>query len=826
MSRTFSVAVINSFPRQATRTRTTCVGDVGKLVRVSAVQLTLTATLQDWVNPKHRRLTRYWASLGCSTSRGMKFWTSFDSSICWAPLLVQLLATADNRLGPINAEKAFDSIHQSLKRGQSLQLRFAAIENLAGMFLQFDPKQASVILGPFQAHYPHVKQEKVSSNNLSPKPNLEVWTAEVNLQREFYNLRDYTYYEDLLDRDLNDPVAGILGSLYSPKTTDCDAQIEILITPASMWHVLLAKRTVRRLMNPFFRKSQWICDWFSLGRIHRSLWRRVIACAFSCVMRIKKADQGPADLRNAFEKAERHCFEAKFRIKVFGSPGKIAHVRKKFNSIKSALGPYTTDGGARFALCKLTTKRNWSRGRGFLLSTRELATLFHPTTELVKTRRTKLNESRQLEPPVFLPSPVEPDVVNMANAVFQESTQHFGMSTNDRLRHLVITGKTGQGKTELIKHMVYDDIRKGRGVALMDPHGDLVESLLQLIPSNRTNNVVLFDASDFDNPPSYQPIQCRSSQHKPVVAEQLMSALMNIFGFDQASAPRMQYILRNALLALLEVPGTTLMDLMRLIQDGVYRQKILQACSNEAVIKFWQDEFDPLDSRTKREWIAPIQNKVGTFTTSEIISNILNQPKGRIDFREIMDNQKILLIKLSKGRIGDTNSKLLGTLIASGILANALSRADIAESDRVPFYFYVDEFQNFASDAFAVMMDEARKYRLGLVLAHQHISQLVVKNDTSLRDAIFGNVGSLFTFRLGIDDAEYVSKYFGGHATANDIAQLPQFNAFALLQVDGSPKGPFSVQTLPPMNFGTLDRANKVRLHSRRRYCRKNPLRK
>ena len=734
-------------------------------------------------------------------------------------MLFQLLSTADNRLGPINAEKAFDTIHQSFKRGHSLKLRFATLEQLAGIFIQFDKRIAPVVLGAFQSHYPHVKQEKISPARLCSPKLWKVWSTELMLQREFYPLRDYTYYEDLLDRELNDPIAALLGALYSPDGQNTHSSIDVMVTPASRGHVLLAKRTIRRAMNPFFQRNQWLRDWFTVWRIHPSFWRRAVAWLFSLVMRLRKYEKGTADLHNALEKTERHCFETKIRIKVAAKHP--THAQKKINEIKSAFGVFTTDGGARFLLSEPTPKSRWSRGRGFLLNTRELATLFHPTTELVKTRRTRVNESRQLEPPVFLPSPTEPDVVNMAQAVFQESKQPFGMTTEDRLRHLVIPGKTGQGKTELLKHMIYDDICKGRGLALLDPHGDLTDSLLRLIPPKRTNDVVLFDASDFANPPSYQPIQCRSKAHRPIVAEQLMSALMTIFGFDQASAPRMQYILRNALLALLEVPGTTLLDLMRLINDDEFRGRILRECTNEVVREFWTAEFEPLDNRTKREWVAPIQNKVGTFTTSEIVRNILNQPNGLIDLREIMDNQKILFVKLPKGVITDTNCKLLGTLVASGLLATALSRADIAEVERMPFYTYVDEFNNFTCDAFATMLDEARKYRLGLIFAHQHISQLVIKGDTFLRDAVFGNVGSLLAFQLGIEDAEFVAKYFGGDARPNDIAQLPQFTAFARLLVNGVPQGPFSVKTLAPLPAGSIERADKVCSHSRRRYCAK-----
>ena len=326
-----------------------------------------------------------------------------------SPLLIQVLATADNKLGPINAEKAFAAIHQSLKTDESFTLQFAVRDQLAGMFLRFDNRLAEKMLDPFQANYPHVEQVRVKKS--ATPENFETWTAELQLKREVFALRSYKEFEDLLDRNLNDPVSGLLKSIQAGNRRTTHARIEILVQPATRSHVLIAHRAIQRLQNPFFDRNQWLRDWFADWRVHPSWWKRATAWLFVVVLRIQKTAHTNEVTREALEKVGRHCFDIRMRIVVATASDNRRLVQRTMETIAGAFGQFTSPNRAVFRLGKLRFNKKGSRERGFLLSDHELATLFHPTTELVKSPRTKKNESRRLEPPVFLPSPLGEDVL-------------------------------------------------------------------------------------------------------------------------------------------------------------------------------------------------------------------------------------------------------------------------------------------------------------------------------------------------------------------------------------------------------------------------------
>ena len=374
----------------------------------------------------------------------------------------------------------------------------------------------------------------------------------------------------------------------------------------------------------------------------------------------------------------------------------------------------------------------------------------------------------------------------------------------------------------MLHRMIVNDIHKNRGVAVIDPHGDLADSLLQHIPARRTKDLVLFDATDRANPPSWQPLTIRNKEHKPIVAEELIAALKKVFDVDETNAPRMLYILRNAILALLDVPDATLLDLLTMLHDSNKRQEILRHVQDDLVRSFWLDEFEKQSPKVQREWVASSANKIGSFLSSPLTRNILGQKKGLIDIREIMDNEQILIVNISKGKITENASRLLGTLLVAAIQAAAMSRAELPEDDRKFFAVYADEFQSLASDSFSSILSEARKYKLALTISHQYLGQLLLGGgNTSLRDAVFGNVGNIISFSLGNEDAKFMAEYLGGEINATDLAQLPKYHAFAKILIDGTPHGPFSIATLPPIQTPKVDRAEKVRKHSQRRFCRK-----
>ena len=412
--------------------------------------------------------------------------------------------------------------------------------------------------------------------------------------------------------------------------------------------------------------------------------------------------------------------------------------------------------------------------------------------------------------------PSDNDITLFAKTNFRNREVSFGIKRDDRRRHMYIIGKTGMGKTTMIENMVIQDIQDGHGVAFIDPHGDSVEKVLNYIPSNRINDVVYLNPADNDFPIAFNPLESVDPKYKHLVASGLMGVFTKIWAGVWSA--RMEYILNNTILALLDSPGNTLLGIARMLVNKDYRKRIIDNIKDPVVKSFWVDEFANYNDKFRNEAIAPIQNKVGQFLSSAIIRNIVGQTKSAIDLRDIMDNQKIFLINLSKGRIGEDNSALLGAMIITKLQLAAMSRVDVLEEERKDFYMYVDEFQNFATESFASILSEARKYRLNVIVAHQYIGQLERDKNTVVRDAIFGNVGTMVCFRVGADDAEFLEKEFDPTFLLNDLVNLPKYHIILKLMINGVASTPFSATTLPPiaMLTGNEDKIINV---SRERYA-------
>ncbi len=414
-----------------------------------------------------------------------------------------------------------------------------------------------------------------------------------------------------------------------------------------------------------------------------------------------------------------------------------------------------------------------------------------------------------------------PEITYFGKTNFRNQDVAFGIKTDDRRRHMYVIGKTGMGKTTLMEGMVIQDIRNGHGVCFIDPHGDSVEKILNYIPSNRVNDVIYFNPSDLDNPIAFNILEAVETKYKHLVASGLMGVFTKIWA--NLWSARMEYILNNTVLALLDSPGNTMLGITRMYVDKQYRKKIVDNIKDPIVKAFWTDEFANYNEKYRTEAIAPIQNKVGQFLSSAVIRNIVGQPKSTLDLRSIMDERKILLLDLSKGKVGEDNSALLGAMIITKLQLAALSRVDMAEKDRPDFYLYVDEFQNFATDSFATILSEARKYHLNLIIGHQYIGQLTPdKNSTKIRDAVFGNVGTMVIFRIGAADAEYLETEFDPVFTPNDLVALPKYHVILKLMIDGMASEPFSATTLPPDPSFYAGNAEKVIKVSRERFA--NPV--
>lgn len=411
---------------------------------------------------------------------------------------------------------------------------------------------------------------------------------------------------------------------------------------------------------------------------------------------------------------------------------------------------------------------------------------------------------------------MQQEITFFAKTNFRNQQRVFGIKTDDRRRHMYVIGKTGMGKTNLLENLVIQDIQHGHGVAFIDPHGDTAEKIIKAIPAHRINDVIYFNPADQEFPLAFNVMESVSLEHRHLVASGLVGVFKKIWA--DSWGPRLEYILRNAILALLEYPGSTLLGVTRILVDKEYRKRVVDKVTDPVVKSFWVDEFTKWNDRVLQEVIAPIQNKVGQFLSSSLIRNIVGQTKSSFDVREAMDSQKILVLNLSKGRIGEDNSALLGAMMITKIQLAAMGRVDIEEEDRKDFYLYVDEFQNFATESFANILSEARKYRLSLILANQYVSQV----DEKVRDAIFGNAGTIISFRVGAADAEFLEKEFEPVFMVNDLVNLPKFNIYLKLMIDGVAGDAFSATVLPPIELrGTVENIDKVIRISRERYTAK-----
>jgi CxxC-x17-CxxC domain-containing protein len=406
-----------------------------------------------------------------------------------------------------------------------------------------------------------------------------------------------------------------------------------------------------------------------------------------------------------------------------------------------------------------------------------------------------------------------------AKTNFRNQERIFGIKEDDRRRHMYVIGKTGMGKSNLLENMAIQDIRAGKGVCVVDPHGEFAEKVIRAIPTERINDVVYFNPADREYPLAFNILEAVDEDKKNLVASGMMGVFKKIW--PDVWSPRMEYILNNTILALLDYPGSTMLGVNRMMYDKNFRKRVYPKIKDPVVKSFWVNEFDQWDDKFRKEAVAAIQNKVGQFLSSAIIRHIVGQPKSTIDMREIMDNEKILIVNVSKGRIGEDAMRLLGGMIVTKLQLAAMGRVDIPEEERKDFYLYVDEFQNFATESFANILSEARKYKLCLILAHQYVNQLIFDNNTTVRDAIFGNVGTIVTFRVGAEDAEHMEKEFEPVFMMNDLVNLNKYNIYLKLMIDGIAGDAFSAQSLPPMDISeTKPNEEKVIKVSRERYAK------
>lgn len=535
----------------------------------------------------------------------------------------------------------------------------------------------------------------------------------------------------------------------------------------------------------------------------------------------KLAEHETAKASAAEAKSQKLAYQLALRI-VYRGNSTPSHARMRIQAITASFKQFNTTYLNGFTqdylsdnieLLDLYRSRNFKK-RTFICNIEEVASLFHLPHTNVETPNILWANAKTAEPPANVPlinDATRNQVSPIAVTNFRGQSTMFGLHRSDRGRHLYIIGQTGVGKSGMLELLTISDIYSPYGFAVIDPHGDYAQSILQRIPEGRVKDVIYFNPSDVDFPIAFNPMEVTDAKLKTHTASELIGVLKRMF---ESWGPRLEYILRYSLLALLDYPDATMLDITRILTDKKFRMDVLEYVDDPVVKNFWMIEFASWNDKFAAEAVAPVLNKVGAFTANPIVRNIIGQPKSSFNIRQIMDERKILIVNLSRGLIGEDNASLLGALLVTKIQLGAMSRADQHSSERVPFYLYVDEFQNFATDSFATILSEARKYALNLTVANQYIAQM----SQEVRDAVFGNVGSIIAYRTSADDARVMQKYFEPQFTDLDLVHMHNLNFAISMIIEGEKMPAFSATSLMLPEMGQ-DFTGAIIANSREQYA-------
>ncbi|MDP2624793.1 MAG: type IV secretion system DNA-binding domain-containing protein, partial [Candidatus Peregrinibacteria bacterium] len=702
-----------------------------------------------------------------------------------------------------------------------------------------------------------------SEGNFKPLESKQVIVAtEIYLDSpDPYPIKRYPQFEDRITRTSADPIAGITSAMVKLYHPNDQAWIQIAMVPLDdKWRIKYTE--LLRIVNKgLYANIEALQHIYLNVAGTRKMWPRVIFFPLYTLFWFRRKMSGlkskgggivtldtgggggyddeleevmskthdrETAMQAATDKVSKLMYEVNIRVAYLPANGDVEVAKLKVKEIAGSFKQFNQPLLNEFNLGKLETgdhlfeifKHRMLRGDSMVLNVEELASIYHVPSHVVQTPNIDWVKSRKLEAPVDLPSPETVPADNLTllgKTNYRGMHQVFGIKCNpDRRRHMYIIGKTGMGKTTLLENMIYSDIQSGKGIGVVDPHGDLAERVLDFVPPNRVNDVVIFDPSDREFPVSFNMLESADSSFDSIVCSGLVGIFKKIYA--ESWGPRLEHILRNVILSLLSYPDTTMLGITRILQDDDFKRRVVKKIEDPVVRGFWDGEFDKMSDKFKSEAISPILNKVGQFLSSPIIRNIVGQPKSSIDLRFMMDRGKIVIVNLSKGKLGEDNSSLLGAMMITKFQLDAMSRADIPEEDRKDFFLYVDEFQNFATESFATILSEARKYRLNLTMANQYIAQM----PEEVRDAVFGNVGSLISFQVGFDDAEYLSQQLAEVVTPNDLVSLNKYTIYNRIMVEGMPSRPFSADTLSPpeMEGDKMGQREKIIRLSRERYSK------
>ena len=748
-------------------------------------------------------------------------------------VLLMLEIPRENDKKELAAEQLFASLHGILRDKKELKNSGGVQEHLSFeivstsgqiRFYVWVPKVLqSFVEGQIYSQYPTVQIYKMNEDYVDNRVKYPVaYSAELGL------IDDSALPIKTFDNFEVDPLAGITGTLAKLRSDNSEEMwIQILARPISDdWHRSTTDRWIQRVSSGTRRAISPTTgiDWTWLVQVLGALFRPP-AGGTNSDTKVELSERTKTQISKAEEKATKLGYEVKIRLAYVGQNETDARLNmqalvgtfKQYNSTN--LNGFRQVGGSFNKVDLDSYKMRQFSSQGFILNISELASVYHLPHTSVETPNIVWASSKTAEPPSQLPM-LTGEISNDENISafgltnFRGINHQFGLLRRDRSRHVYIIGQTGAGKSGMLELFALSDVFYNQGYCIIDPHGDFAINNLKFVPESRVRDVVYFNPADTAFPVAFNPLEVSDPSRKPNICSEVIGVLKRMFG--DSWGPRLEHILRYTLLALLDRPSTTLLDISRLLTDKEFRKETLDYCKDVTVLQFWKHEFGQWNEKQVNESIAPVLNKVGAFTANPIIRNIVGQEKSSFDIRKIMDEGKILVVNLSKGLIGEDNAGILGSFLVTKVQLAAMSRSDIPRvEDRRPFYLYVDEFQNFATDSFAVILSEARKYGLNLTVANQYVAQMT---DT-VRDAVFGNVGTTISFRVSPEDAPVLAKQFEPTFSDSDLIQLNNRNFVISMIINGEKVPAFSATTLsipstPANNF------EAIVAHSREYYAR------
>ncbi len=643
--------------------------------------------------------------------------------------------------------------------------------------------------------------------------------------------RSYIFPINTYQRLQSDPLNAVANSLSKIDKND-GAAIQIVARSAKkQWHYKGSK--VARLLQQGKTLNQALTEagGFSLFKIVNFISPGPKKKEENLV---KEVPRTPTPLEQELIKGlEQKTSKAGFdcNIRIIVSAANKARAQDYLNNIINSFSQFNFyQYGNSFKIIKEKAKklatdfiyRNYREGQKAILNTEELASLYHFPTPYLDTPNIRWLLAKRLPPPTGLPE----EGLLLGESIYRGVKTNIYLKTSDRRRHAYIIGMTGTGKSVLLSNLAIQDIRNGKGVCVIDPHGSLVESILPNIPKERIDEVIYFNPADVERPTGLNMLEAQTIEQQDFVIQEMISIFYKLVTDPTMIGPVFEHNMRNAMLTLMadkEAPGT-IVEIPRIFTDKEFQAYKIAKVTDPMVRSFWEQEMAKTSDFHKSEMLGYLISKVSRFVENSMMRNIIGQPKSGFDFRDIMNQGKILLVNLNKGKIGEINSNLLGLILVAKLQMAALSRTDLPEEERKDFYLYIDEFQNFITDSISTILAEARKYRLNLILAHQYIGQLTegvgVEGKSygeKIKDAIFGNVGTMIAYRIGVEDAEIMAKQLAPTVNEYDLINIDRFNAYARLLVDNEPRKAFNIHTFPPVR-GNPEIVDDIKEFSRWKY--------